>query len=761
MRTVHFLSGMPGSGKSTIIQQNEIESLTLSLDSFRLIYSGLETDHTGLITISQDKNDLVYKKYIEALRMRLQMGGNLFIDNLNPKFKDISEVLSIIKEYDYDYKIIEFPLEPFDFYISRNNQRPKYKRLPETTLAALYKVFKERDFPKEKVFTVEEVFKEFNATSEDLLEDISNYEKIHFIGDLQGSFSPLKEYFDKNNIKDNELYVFVGDYIDRGIENDKCIEFLLNNLYKKNFVFIMGNHEKNLYNCSNNIGLLQDVFEKKTLPQLEENGITKEKMKEAYRGMHLFKFFKYNDKKLFISHAGLPTVPDKPNFLNFDQFMRGFGPYSYDIDKRFNELNTDNEWYQIHGHRNQNKLMFNSYAKSITLESGVEFGGNLSIVQLDKKGFNGFLIHNRIFDKEAILEIEKEKGMFFKNNNSSKLSDFLNDKVHSKNGLEIINMLRATKNVEEIVSKEKPFISIFKLKDKLISSEIKGLNIFFNNLNGEIISRGFDDLIKLDDFKSKLTAPITLYENETGFLGFLGYDSQSNKLIYTSKTSADDFESILFEKIMNSKLSTGELEYLKIFSNKHNISYVFEINDPINYPDVIKKSDIEIKLISVIKKDLKYSELCYNYLLSFAEDFEHISAKKILFEFKNIQSFNGFHNSITKESALTSKKQIEGYFINDRDLNISEFKTPYYNFWTAMKDTINLLNMEKSEINIVNIVNNDKRVQDIDKQNAILFLNFFNKLPANIKLNNIIELREVFLNNINSTTLKNKPKQKP
>lgn len=55
--------------------------------------------------------------------------------------------------------------------------------------------------------------------------NLSKYKKIHHIGDLQGCYSVLKEYI--KTIKEDEFYIFLGDYINRGIENGKVIKFLL------------------------------------------------------------------------------------------------------------------------------------------------------------------------------------------------------------------------------------------------------------------------------------------------------------------------------------------------------------------------------------------------------------------------------------------------------------------------------------------------------------------------------------------------------
>lgn len=79
--------------------------------------------------------------------------------------------------------------------------------------------------------------------------NLSKYKKIHHIGDLQGCYSVLKEYI--KTIKEDEFYIFLGDYINRGIENGKVIKFLLKICEKENVCLLEGNHERHLIKWAN------------------------------------------------------------------------------------------------------------------------------------------------------------------------------------------------------------------------------------------------------------------------------------------------------------------------------------------------------------------------------------------------------------------------------------------------------------------------------------------------------------------------------
>jgi len=74
--------------------------------------------------------------------------------------------------------------------------------------------------------------------------DEKSYSRIIAIGDIHGYLNPLLKMLELIKIDDNDLVVFIGDYIDRGPQSKNVIEKLikLKFLYK-NIIFLKGNHE--------------------------------------------------------------------------------------------------------------------------------------------------------------------------------------------------------------------------------------------------------------------------------------------------------------------------------------------------------------------------------------------------------------------------------------------------------------------------------------------------------------------------------------
>ncbi len=71
---------------------------------------------------------------------------------------------------------------------------------------------------------------------------------IYAIGDIHGCFDQLLSLMDMIDIDfDNETLVFLGDYIDRGVDSYKTIDYLIRlKKYHENIIFLKGNHEQML-----------------------------------------------------------------------------------------------------------------------------------------------------------------------------------------------------------------------------------------------------------------------------------------------------------------------------------------------------------------------------------------------------------------------------------------------------------------------------------------------------------------------------------
>lgn len=67
--------------------------------------------------------------------------------------------------------------------------------------------------------------------------------KTYVIGDIHGEFKRLKKLIEKMPIEKEDKLIFLGDYIDRGSDSRKVVDFIIE--FKKTYdvVTLMGNHE--------------------------------------------------------------------------------------------------------------------------------------------------------------------------------------------------------------------------------------------------------------------------------------------------------------------------------------------------------------------------------------------------------------------------------------------------------------------------------------------------------------------------------------
>ena len=76
------------------------------------------------------------------------------------------------------------------------------------------------------------------------------FKRILAIGDVHGNFTRLMSLWQKLNVTDNDLAIFLGDYIDRGAEVAEVLKWILAQSTQKNFVFLRGNHEQMMLDVS-------------------------------------------------------------------------------------------------------------------------------------------------------------------------------------------------------------------------------------------------------------------------------------------------------------------------------------------------------------------------------------------------------------------------------------------------------------------------------------------------------------------------------
>ena len=261
MRLLIVLRGIPGSGKSTFVKEEDLQGLVICPDDYRIRLGGIYTDEYGKRKISNKYDKKVWKQVFEDIESRMLEGITTVVDATHTKESYFNDYNKLCEKYRYRMMIVEFNTNLEECKI-RNNIREEYKQVPNEVLERMYQQM-QNPLPNkyQKLIVTPETFNtELNKIWWNI--DLSEYSSIIVVGDIHGCYTALIEGLQKSGfIKsinedgtfefDNSMFVvFTGDYIDRGLENDKVIEFLYSIKDFKNVKLLEGNHESHLLKLS-------------------------------------------------------------------------------------------------------------------------------------------------------------------------------------------------------------------------------------------------------------------------------------------------------------------------------------------------------------------------------------------------------------------------------------------------------------------------------------------------------------------------------
>lgn len=673
MRVLLLLRGSAGVGKSTYIKEHDLEQYALSADNIRLMCQSpvLQTD--GSMAISQTNEKLVWNLLFQMLEARMQRGEFVVIDATNSKTQEINRYKDMAKTYRYRIFCVDMTGVPMEECKRRNKLRPLYKQVPDEVIEKMYARFETQAIPAGvTVIQPDELDKIWYKPS-----DYSHYKKIHHIGDIHGCYTVLQEYL-KDGFKDNELYIFCGDYIDRGLENVEVVSFLFENMNRPNVILLEGNHERWLWYWAHGGTSKSAEFEKVTRKQLEAGGLDSKTARMLYRKFSQCVYYTYHEKTVLVTHAGLSVIPDNLTKIASEQMIRGVGRYSdyLKVAKTFDETMPDNT-YQVFGHRNTEDSPIAASKRCFDLEGCVEFGGNLRAVVLDADGFHPVMVRNTVF-KEHITEAEVVPAEYTKT---------------EQNVMEVVDQMRQNKYIYE---KKYGDISSFNFTreafyDKKWNEQtMKARGLFINTTKGVVVARSYPKFFNVNEraetkfnmLQHKLRFPVTAYVKENGFLGMVSYNPDTDDFFITSKSSPDSEFSAWLKAMFyeNVKDAAGLKEYLK----QKNVTMVFECVDMENDPHIIKYDKSHLFLLDIVKNQLEYEKLPYSQLTQIGKKFG-FEVKTLAYQFNDWQSFYNWYNEITDESYLYDGKYIEGFVVEDSVGYMVKFKGYYYHLWKHMR----------------------------------------------------------------------------
>ncbi|GCD12889.1 T4 RnlA family RNA ligase [Clostridium tagluense] len=214
--------------------------------------------------------------------------------------------------------------------------------------------------------------------------------------------------------------------------------------------------------------------------------------------------------------------------------------------------------------------------------------------------------------------------------------------------------------------------------------------LYINNETCEIVGRSYNKWYainekpetKMDNLKETLSFPLEAYIKYNGYLAILGYDSQSDELVFTSKASIGGECALIFERIFRETVE--DTVSVKKFLKDMNVSMVFEVISPTKQPHIIEYEQEHIVLLDIVYREPNYKKYTYFNLTMIGEFFK-MQYKKLAYTLNTWEEFYDWYKLIMKEDYLYEGAKIEGFVIEDSKGYMVKVKLTDYLFWKKMR----------------------------------------------------------------------------
>ena len=726
MRTLLLLRGTQASGKSTWVTENNLEPYTLSADKIRLNIANPVLNEDGSIEISQKYNKLTWELLYKYLEMRMENGDFTIIDATHSDIKLMNKYRDLANTYKYTIYYLEFDT-PLEECLKRNRERVGYKYVPEKVIERTWETIKN----KEKLSSV---FKKINSIDEIInfyTADVNEYKKVIIIGDIHSCTEPLKEVL--KDFSEEDLYVFVGDYFDRGIQAVETFKIMLDLLEKSNVILVEGNHENNsVKKFINDEEKYTKSFDETTLqPLLKEFELDyiKSSLKKIYKRLRQCFAFEFRGKKFLCTHGGLPLVP-KLALISAREMIKGVGRYETEIGEIYSEnykKGLCQDFIQVHGHRGINDGEY-----SYCLEGRVEFGGELKILTIDNDGnIEKYGIKNDVYNRGLTIATRdsSEKIKNFQTEN-----ELINEMIASS----FITVKECDYNLISLNFNREAFN-----KKKWNDLTIKARGLFVDRDSGEVKIRSYNKFFNFGERHVNLgylhkyaTYPIRVFKKYNGFLGLASVID--GNIVFASKSVTSGKYKDIFQNIWD-KVEAEVKELLKKTMIENNCTAVFEVVSPEYDPHIIKYDKEHLYLLDFIENKLDIDT--HNIDLEFSENLmkkvefsSTILTKKELIT--KLENYNELYNFLDEKAK--SLEEFEGYVLCDNSGLMFKFKLPYYILWKERRTWLERYRSALSKGKKIEI-------KDIEKDENRHFKKFLLKLGKD-KLQglSIIDVREMY-----------------
>jgi hypothetical protein len=696
MRELIILRGLPGAGKSTWIKNMELEDYTLSPDTLRMMFSSPECLIDGSFQNNQGVSSKAWNTMYEMLEKRMSLGCTTVVDATHLKQKYYNKYKKYADKYRYGITVVDFFYQGTLVDALRNNEYRKgtIDYVPPSIIKNMYESAQKIEVPSSWWWVTPGNF------SLDEYPDEIKAEKLVFIGDIHGCFNPLLKYFKEHPFSKDNHYVFLGDYIDRGNQNNDVLNYLNSIRKYDNVTLLEGNHERHLWSYAMDETANSKEFENKTRAQLEACGFTKEMAREFVLSLKPYFYATFNGQRVFACHGGIPGFKDNwfnegINLLSARQVIKGVGNYE-DMESVAQSWSFNHPGViQVFGHRNVNSLPAKINEDVYCLEGKVEFNGSLRVLTMGNDGVCEVLeIPNVPDDREP--EGKKREKTYGAGEKDSRRMESGFEEAAVKNELEFIQQMKDSSLVKE---RKLPdgISSLNFTRNAFYKNEWNELNVkargMFVDEDGNIIARSYDKFFNLEEvpettiesLRENLVFPVKVYQKENGFLGILSV--YNGELLYCSKSQTYKSEqgdfARMFKTIFEREYAKN-VENIKKFISSNNVSMIFEVVSPKDRHILDYSDESKCFLLDIVYNKINVEKFPYIKLQKIA--------KKFGLPWKHTY---GQFNPIAKEAFFDALKKHaieypcqwhgEGWVYEDARGFQFKQKTNFYKFWKMVR----------------------------------------------------------------------------
>lgn len=720
MKKMLIVRGPQGSGKTTLIERLGLSGHRLSADAMRQAHRGHVLNLRGDLVVDQEDAHQIWDLVRMSLDRRIARGEFIVMDATFPTLLSYEDIVACAADAGYRIAIVDLYGTEMETVRERNGRRSgTAAQVPDRSIektVAAYQPHDAGDGRIDAIFHGADI-PTIQAWAWHQVMSLDSYESIVHVGDMQGVFeamfaegSPLPR-----ELSDDTFYVFVGDALDRGIENGAVMKWIIEQVSPRlgrNAVWIAGNHERHLRDFVDGNDIVSREFENRTLPDLcRASPISTNDIRIFLDGMSDYLLYSHAGEIVVVTHAGVPAVPGNFDLVPAAQAMLGVGGFGADVDEAFSAWASTQEltWRSVHGHRNRRMHPTRVNEHSFNLEGQAEFGGHVRMAVKSRDGWTTHDLRNETYlppkewrdinreeERKAHSPVMPIPAWIERGEGAGKLSQ------------EAYDAFAAHKHVAIRPQGSAPHIEAIAFTKSAFYGQVwdgttnKARGLFVDSGTKDIVARGFDKFFNLgerpetdpDAIAGGWAYPVAALEKSNGYLGLCGWDERSRSITFSSKGDMGGDFAQLFERIARARLGDGGVERLTRAVRDLGGCAAFEVISPTEDPHIVEYAEEDIVLLAFIRRSEDYEALDHDKLRKLGA-YIGVKVIPIVAKLPNPKAILSYMERVAGDNPPGNVALTEGVVLADAAGNHVKIKTRHYSLWKRARQLVEKLALQR------------------------------------------------------------------